>query len=47
MFAEERLELDTNTVERALRGIALGRMNHLLTGSDGGAETWAILASLI
>ncbi len=27
--------------------IALGRKNHLFAGSDGGAEHWAILASLI
>lgn len=42
-----RLELDTNTVERAIRPIALGRKNHLFAGSDGGGEHWAILASLI
>ena len=42
-----RLELDTNTVERQIRPIALGRKNHLFAGSDGGAETWAILASVI
>jgi len=27
--------------------MALGRKNHLFAGSDGGAEHWAILASLI
>jgi transposase len=42
-----RIELDNNTVERAMRPIALGRKNHLFAGSDGGAEHWAILASLI
>ncbi len=42
-----RLELDTNTVERAIRPIALGRKNHLFAGSDGGAERWATVASLI
>ena len=31
-----RLELDTNTVERAIRPIALGRKNSLFAGSDGG-----------
>ena len=30
-----RVELDTNTVERAIRPIALGRKNHLFAGSDG------------
>jgi hypothetical protein len=29
-----RLELDTNTVERAIRPVALGRKNHLFAGSD-------------
>jgi hypothetical protein len=33
-----RVELDTNTVERAIRPIALGRKNHLFAGSDGGAD---------
>jgi len=47
-FLEDgRIELDTNTVERTIRPIALGRKNHLFAGSDGGAETWAVLASLI
>ena len=42
-----RIELDTNTVERAIRPVALGRKNHLFAGSDGGADRWAIVASLI
>jgi transposase len=42
-----RIEIDTNTVERTMRPIALGRKNHLFAGSDGGARTWAIVASLI
>jgi len=42
-----RVEIDSNAVERAIRPIALGRNNHLFAGSDGGAEHWAILASLI
>jgi transposase len=42
-----RLELDTNTVERAIRPIALGRKNHLFAGSDGGAARWAVVASLL
>jgi len=42
-----RLEPDTNTVERAMRPVALGRRNYLYAGDDGGAETWAILASLL
>jgi len=47
-FLEDgRIELDTNPVERAIRPVALGRKNHLFAGSDGGAERWAILCSLI
>ena len=48
LFLEDgRLELDNNTVERALRPIALGRKNSLFAGSDGGARHWAIVASLV
>lgn len=42
-----RVEIDSNAVERTIRPIALGRKNHLFAGSDGGAEHWGILASLI
>ena len=42
-----RIELDNNTVERSIRPIALNRKNALFAGSDGGAEHWAIVASLI
>src|SRR3954468_7133456 len=42
-----RLELDTNTIERAIRPISLGRKNSLFAGSDGGACHWAIVASLV
>ncbi len=42
-----RIELDTNTVERAIRPVTLGRKNHLFAGSDGGAERWATVCSLI
>jgi transposase len=48
LFLEDgRLELDTNTIERAIRPIALGRKNALFAGSDGGARHWAIVASLM
>src|SRR6202790_1358343 len=47
-FLEDgRIELDNNTVERAIRPIALGRKNHLFAGSDGGAARWAVVASLL
>jgi len=42
-----RIELDTNTVERAIRPVTLGRKNHLFAGSDGGGERWATVCSLI
>src|SRR4051794_24962333 len=42
-----RVELDTNTIERAIRPIALGRKNALFAGSDGGARHWAMVASLV
>jgi transposase len=42
-----RIEIDNNTVERSIRPIALNRKNALFAGSDGGAEHWAIIASLI
>jgi transposase len=42
-----RIELDTNTVERAIRPITLGRKNHLFAGSDGGGARWATVSSLI
>ena len=33
--------------ERAIRPVSLVRKNSLFAGSDGGAEKWAIVASLI
>ena len=42
-----RIELDTNTVERAMRPVALSRKNSLFAGSDEGGANWACLASLI
>jgi hypothetical protein len=42
-----RLEPDTNTVERSIRPIAIGRKNSLFSGDEGGGETWAILSSLL
>lgn len=47
-FLEDgRIELDTNTVERAIRPICLSRKNALFaSGNDGGAR-WAAVASLV
>lgn len=42
-----RVELDNNIVERSIRPLALTRKNALFAGSDGGAEHWAVIASLI
>ncbi|QQP87557.1 IS66 family transposase (plasmid) [Skermanella sp. TT6] len=47
-FLEDgRIEVDTNTVERLMRPIGLGRKNALFAGSAAGGRDWAILASLI
>ena len=42
-----RLELDTNTVERAIRPVTLCRKNALFAGSDSGGRHWAIVMTLI
>ena len=42
-----RLEPDTNTVERSIRPIAIGKKNSLFSGDEGRGETWAILCSLL
>ena len=39
--------MDSNTVERTIRPIALNRKNALFAGSDDGGDNWAIIASLI
>lgn len=48
MFLEDgRLELDTNTVERAIRPVTITRKNALFAGNDNGGRHWAIIATLI
>jgi len=42
-----RIELDSNSVERAIRPLALNRKNALFAGSDDGGDHWAVIASLI
>jgi transposase len=37
-----RVEMDTNSVERAIRPITLNRKNALFAGNDGGAVHWAL-----
>jgi transposase len=42
-----RIELDTNSIERAMKPIILSRKNSLFAGSDEGGTNWSLLASLI
>jgi transposase len=41
------LEIDNNIIERAIRPVALGRKNWLFSGSDIGAQTAALVISLV
>jgi transposase len=41
------LEIDNNIIERAIRPVALGRKNWLFSGSDTGAQTAALVISLV
>jgi transposase len=42
-----QLEIDNLPVERALRGVAIGRRNYLFAGADSGGERAAAIYSLI
>jgi transposase len=42
-----RIDLDSNTVERTIRPLALNRKNALFAGSDEGGDNWAVIATLI
>ena len=44
---DDDLEIDNNGAEHSLRGIAVGRRNWTLYGSDNGGRTAAVLTSLI
>jgi transposase len=46
-LADGRVEMDSNTVERAIRPHTLTRKNALFAGSDGGARHWALAMTLI
>ncbi len=46
-LSDGRVELDSNTVERAIRSQTITRKNSLFAGSDGGGRTWAVIASLL
>jgi hypothetical protein len=41
------VEIDSNTVERTIRPIALNRKNALFAGHDEGGRNWGRIASLI
>lgn len=42
-----RIEVDNNMIERQMRPIGISRRNSLFAGNDGGAHSWAVLASLL
>ena len=46
-LANPRIPLGTNSVERALRGVAVGRKNHYGSRSERGTRVAALLYSLI
>ncbi len=39
--------MDSNTVERSIRPLALNRKKALFAGSDEGDDNWAVIATLI
>jgi transposase len=41
------LELDNNTAERSMRGVAIGRQNYMFIGSERGGKSAAIIYTLI
>lgn len=41
------IELDNNTVERAIRPQTITRKNSLFAGSDGGGTAWATIATML
>jgi transposase len=46
-LADPKIPLDTNSVERALRGVAVGRKNHYGSRSERGTRAAALFYSLI
>jgi hypothetical protein len=42
-----RVEMDTNTVEREIRPVAVTRKAALFAGSEAGGENWAVATTLI
>jgi transposase len=46
-LGDGRIEIDSNTVERAIRPQTITRKNALFAGSHGGGRTWATIATLL
>ncbi len=46
-LTDGRVEIDSNTVERAIRPQTITRKNALFAGSHGGGRTWATIATLL
>ena len=46
-LTDGRIEIDSNTVERAIRPQTITRKNALFAGSAGGGRTWATIATLL
>nr|WP_174247267.1 IS66 family transposase [Acidisphaera sp. L21] len=47
-FLEDgRIEMDSNSIERVMRPVALSRKNALFAGSDEGGQRWGAIASLV
>jgi transposase len=47
-FLEDgRIEVDNNFIERQMRPVGITRRNSLFAGSESGAESWSIIASLL
>jgi transposase len=46
-LADPKIPLDTNSVERALRGVAVGRKNHYGSRSERGTRVAALFYSQI
>jgi len=46
-LVDGRIEIASNTVERAIRPQTITRQNSLFAGSDGGGRTWATIATML
>jgi hypothetical protein len=45
-LADGRIDLDSNTVERSIRPLALNRNDAMFAGSDEGGDSWSVIATL-